>query len=99
MSGGSFDYLYFEIEERFFDYFVLENLENMAAWLGEVEQNQPEAAKELVELHQFLVKTRDEINKRLSRKLLDVIKEAEWWCSHDTGQDSFEAVWRQYKGD
>lgn len=99
MSGGNFDFLYFKIEEQPLDFFVLENLENMAAWLGAAEQNQPEAAKELAELHQFLLQTRDEINKRLPRKLLDVIKQAEWWCSHDIGQDTFEAVWRKYKGD
>ena len=95
MSGGSYDYLYYQIEEEPLGWSTLYHLNDMAKWLES--EGQTEAATELKELHAYLVKTEKEIQAKLSRPLLDVIKEAEWWASNDSGQRDFEEIWNEYK--
>jgi len=99
MSGGSFDYLYDKLDNEPLGIHTLELLERMVEWLKDAEQNQPDAASELAVVHQYLVATRQAVHDNVSnnRALLNLVKEAEWWCSNDSGQDDFEGAWEIYK--
>lgn len=96
MSGGSFDYLCFRIDDYPLEWTTLETLKGMAEWLLENEQHG--AAKELEELHSFLTGILSQINSRLTPSLLEMIKGAEWWCSNDISRTDFEAVWQKHSG-
>lgn len=99
MSGGSFDYLYSLIEnDNPLTWYTLELLEKMADWLNEPEQNQPSAATEIKRIHAELSNIKKHISEiAQNRPFLDLLKEAEWWCSHDVGQDDFESEWAKYE--
>jgi len=99
MSGGSFEYLYSKLDLEPLEWRTLNLLDNMANWLASPEQAQPEAAAELRELHKFLTDTRQKIEKRASnnRHIQSLVKEAEWWCSNDTGPEDFAAAWAKYR--
>ena len=62
MSGGSFDYLYYAINDSPLDFGVREDLRLMAEYLAE--EGHPEAAKELSDLFDYLRQTEKEIQKR-----------------------------------
>ena len=99
MSGGSFDYLYNRIDNgNPLDTNTLALLEKMSEWLAEPEQNQKAASDELKRIYSELL----EINTRVfelaqNRPFLDLLKEAEWWCSNDTGVEDFESEWAKYE--
>jgi hypothetical protein len=99
MSGGSFDYLYSRIDnEDPLDYWTLELLERMGNWLANPEQNQLEASVEIKRIHAELVKIKEQVFQiAQNNKFLNLLKEAEWWCSNDTGKDDLEKAWADYK--
>lgn len=97
MSGGSFDYLYSKIEDKPLDWQTLDNLQNMVEWLSAPEQGQTEAAQDLQRVNSYLLEVKDKIDCILTQSLLDVLKAAEWWCSHDTNKQDFERVWTKHK--
>jgi hypothetical protein len=99
MSGGSFDYLYNKFEnENPLDTNTLELLEKMSEWLAEPEQNQKSAADELKRVHSELAEIKERIFKLAqNRPFLDLLKEAEYWCSSDTGKNDFESEWAKYE--
>lgn len=99
MSGGSFDYLYSKIDnENPLDTWTLELLEKMSEWLAEPEQNQKAAADEIKRVHSELSEIKERIFKLAqNRPFLDLLKGAEWWCSHDTVKDDFESEWAKYE--
>lgn len=99
MSGGSFDYLYNRIDNgNPLDTNTLELLEKMSEWLAEPEQNQKAAADELKRVYSELMEINTRVFKLVqNRPFLDLLKEAEWWCSHDTGVEDFESEWAKYE--
>jgi hypothetical protein len=102
MSGGSFDYLADKLEGMSAVYsFPLDLLASMADWLEEPEQNQPDAAKELRKAHKELSELAQKLWEKYGYKspLYQITHAAEWWCSHDTGQDDFENVWNKVKSE
>ena len=95
MSGGSFGYLYFKIEDAPLDEGSLEMLGKMAAWLAE--QGQAPAAQELTRVHEQLSALRKLALATVRvRGFLNLLEAAEWWCSGDIDQKDFEDVWRKY---
>ena len=95
VSGGSFDYLYYKIEDSPLDFGAREDLRRMAEYL--TEEGHPEAAKELSDLFDYLKQTEKEIQKHLPQSLLDVMKAVEWWCSSDISEEIFVKEWEAYK--
>jgi predicted RNA-binding protein len=95
MSGGSFDYLYSAIEDSPLDWGVRDNLRIMAEYLSE--NGHMEAAKELTDLWDYLMKTEKEIQKRIPQSLRDVMHAVEWWCSSDSDERFFIKEWEAHK--
>lgn len=86
MSGGSFDYVGFKIQER--DFFnALYDLKRIERWLRE--QTKHDAADEILKLI-LEIETAERRLKVIGDRIYEILHSAEWWCSCDIGEDTFD---------
>jgi len=99
MSGGSFNYLAFRLDDTHdvIGSSVINDLLSMADHLSE--EDEKDAAKEIRKAANHLRKISERIQSRYGEGSYfnKLIHDAEWWVSHDIGQDDFRKTWEEYK--
>jgi hypothetical protein len=93
MSGGSFNYVYSKLLGDGADVAQsLPDLRDMEQRLRDLGKH--EAANEIL---RGIIRIETAINRLtvVGSHLAPLAKAAEWWQSHDTGEDDFDAVFRE----
>lgn len=94
MSGGSFNYVCYKDGTDILDY--MSSVKEMYEWLYSRGKN--DAAKEVEKLYLDLLMFKDMMETRLKR-LNSVLHDAEWWCSGDIGEKTFDENWDKFLED
>ena len=93
MSGGSFDYLYLDLEdtEKILD--TPQRLREMEEYLRERKKH--EIADEILRFR-LDVETHVRRLMIMGRRLRHVVHAVEWWASSDWGEDQVDSVWHRF---
>lgn len=93
MSGGSFEYLYYKLEDEPFSEYNLSLLEDMIMFLNN-EMNETEMASELRKLHTHLTESLRQSKEKVE-KLSNLMYAIEWYVSGDS--NNIDEAWEEYK--
>lgn len=89
MSGGSFEYLYYRIEDiQEQVQTTQERMETMAAFLEQ--ENRPEIAKVIRDYAQTFA-------TQPNKDLIELIRAVEWHASGDYGNETMDRYWNTYQ--
>ncbi len=94
MSGGSHNYLYCRDKEDLFSWSGVEDLDNMATSM--IEHRAIDIAKDTLRLKNYIEQalTRVEV---MQESLSKVFRAVEWCDSGDTGEDSLQKAFEEYR--
>ncbi len=88
MSGGSFNYVAFKVQDDN-PFEALHDLKAMEQWLRE--KGKHDAADEILKLILMIETAERRINVMVKR-IYDILHGAEWWGSSDWGEEQFDKV-------
>ncbi len=93
MSGGSFEYVCFKLEDETEIFNALPQLEEMVTYLHTYGKH--EAADE-IHRAKLQLETLQHRALVVGKYIQDLAYACEWWASGDWGEDDFDAKWKEH---
>ena len=95
MSGGSFDYVCFKVEDPDKILSLSDTLDDVESFLRRNKKH--DAADEVLNLR-LTLETHARIVLKLGKRMAPLLMAAEWWDSGDWGEEHFDAEWNKLLG-
>jgi hypothetical protein len=90
MSGGSFGYVCFDVEDESKVFTCLDRLKDVESFLRS--NGKHDAANEILN-YRLTLETHQRIIMKLGHRYADLLMAAEWWASGDWGEEHLDERW------